>query len=165
MTKCLHDAWEDLAGGGRRCADCRAHLKEPNRIVLIDPLPRSRDGFATGTAQEIVTSRYAHVEDHPRVFNGQLSLRRFRITVEVINEPIDVLRDRLRKLWRESEPNIHARSIMHEAARELGIELDAQGQGADYRSGAHDAFLAKQDAAAAAALKKHKSRPRKKLGS
>lgn len=144
-------------------------------IVLIDPLPRSRDGFAAGTAQEVATSRYVHVEDQPRVFNGELSLRKFRITVEVINEPIDVLRDRLRKLWRESEPNIHARPVMHQAARELGIELDAQGQGADHRSRqqsvvdlvaksmAHDAIRAKQEIASALWQKKPKRRSRRKV--
>jgi hypothetical protein len=39
--------------------------------------------------------------DAPSVFNGILSIRRYRVTVEIVPEDDDVLRARLRKLWRE----------------------------------------------------------------
>lgn len=137
MTRCQHEAWEELPDGERWCSDCKVRLgpRGPvDPIVLIDPLPQSRFGFAFGTAKTIAGSRHMTVEDHPRVFNGEIALRRFRITVEVVNEPIDVLRDRLRALWRESEPNIHTRQIFRKAANELGIDLKDRDQGADHRS-------------------------------
>ena len=56
------------------------------------------------------------VQDEPSAFNGDVRIQRYRVTVELIEEPIDVLRDRLRKLWREDERNHHQWGPMRAAA-------------------------------------------------
>lgn len=58
----------------------------------------------------------------PSCFNSVVSIRRYRITVEEIPEPDEVLRDRLRKLWRECD-NHHHWSPLQAAANELNITL------------------------------------------
>jgi hypothetical protein len=72
----------------------------------------------------------------PSAFNGGVQIRRYRVTVELIDEPIEVLRERLRKLWRESENNTHHRHPMREVAKQLGMEaeeLKFDEQGIDHK--------------------------------
>lgn len=64
----------------------------------------------------------------PSCFNGIVNVHRYRVTVELIDEPIDVLRERVRKLWRESN-NIHHSFPLRQAASALGIELDSSERG------------------------------------
>lgn len=58
----------------------------------------------------------------PSAFNGEVRIRRYRVTTELIEEPIEVLRDRLRKLWRENEPNHHHWASMRKMAERLGMD-------------------------------------------
>ena len=70
----------------------------------------------------------------PSAFNGYVLVERYRITVEKVEEPIEVVRDRLRKLWRESERNFHHWTPMRATAERLGMdpnELKLEEQGAD----------------------------------
>lgn len=74
-------------------------------------------------------------QTEPSAFNGEVRIRRYRVTVELIEEPIDVLRDRLRQLWRTEEPMHHRWEPMREMAATLGMnpnELDIAVQGIDY---------------------------------
>jgi len=77
-----------------------------------------------------------HLESRaPTVFNGVVAIRRYRVTAELIEEPVEVLRDRLRKLWRQSEPNMHSRGPMRQVAEQLGMdpeELRHDDQGIDH---------------------------------
>jgi hypothetical protein len=74
----------------------------------------------------------SHVWNAPYCINGTVSLRRYRITAVEIDEPIEVLRDRLAKLWRESD-NYHHRQPLRAVAAELGMELDPLHFGMDRR--------------------------------
>ena len=63
----------------------------------------------------------------PCVFNGMCLIRRFKVTVEEIDEPVEVLAERLIDLWnRRDELKLgHSsnRSAMVNEAKRLGIEL------------------------------------------
>lgn len=58
--------------------------------------------------------------DKPSAING-LSLRRYRITAELIDEPLEVLRERLTTLFLTSERNHHRWDGFAQAAAELGM--------------------------------------------
>lgn len=56
--------------------------------------------------------------------NAIIRIERYRVTVERIEEPVEVLRDRLKKLWRTDERNSHHwDAFQHEAIR-LGMCTD-----------------------------------------
>jgi len=55
-------------------------------------------------------------------FVNNLTMRKFRVTIELIDEPVEVLRERLIRLWRESENNGHYYNDAKQAAEELGID-------------------------------------------
>jgi hypothetical protein len=58
----------------------------------------------------------------PWCFNGGVGIWKYRITVEEIEEPKEVLEARLRKLWRECD-NHHHWQPLQAVAKELGITL------------------------------------------
>jgi hypothetical protein len=58
----------------------------------------------------------------PSAFNGTVRFRRYRVSVDEIDEPDQVLIDRLRKLWAECD-NHHNLSPIQQAAAQFGIEL------------------------------------------
>lgn len=95
-------------------------------IVLIDDKPRVFEGFASSTPLAV-----SHLQEAP-IFWNALVLRRFRITVEVVDEPLFVLAERLRLLWRRDN-NAHHADDFRKAATELGIVLDDAERGVDLK--------------------------------
>lgn len=73
-----------------------------------------------------------HSINHPSCFNGDVSITRYRITVERIDDPPEVLHERLRGLWRHTD-NWHHRDPLRQAALRHGLELDSDDFGADVR--------------------------------
>ena len=69
-------------------------------------------------------------QKEPSCFNGSVSVVRYRVTIEVIKEPVEVLQERVRKLWRETKNMHHVGPLQNEAAK-LGIELDWKERGQD----------------------------------
>lgn len=61
-------------------------------------------------------------QEHPSVFNGWVRVRRYRVTVEEVPEPLEVLRSRLQTLWDECD-NHHHWTPLKKAAAEIGCEL------------------------------------------
>ncbi len=59
----------------------------------------------------------------PTIWNGQVSVKRYRVTVEEIEEPAEVLKERLLALLMQRGHIENANSIRAEAKR-LGITLD-----------------------------------------
>ena len=59
-------------------------------------------------------------------------VRRYRVTVTVekIEEPVEVLRERIEKLWRR-EKNFHHYEPLKQAAAEIGLALDSDDFGRD----------------------------------
>ena len=62
-------------------------------------------------------------QDEPSSFNGWVRVTRYRITVERIEEPVEVIHERLRKLWRECD-NHHEWQPIEAAAKAHGLVLD-----------------------------------------
>ena len=65
--------------------------------------------------------------NEPSCFNGSVSIRKFRITIEEVEEPVEVLRERVQKLW-DSCNNSHHWSPLRTVAETLGLELDFKTQ-------------------------------------
>lgn len=101
-----------------------------------DAYPKVREFF--GAPSSWVIGRLGH--DHACCFDGVVSVERYQVRVEKIDEPDDVIEARLKKLWRETERNIHTWHPMRAyAMKRFGWdhnralrELDAADQGADY---------------------------------
>lgn len=68
------------------------------------------------------------------VGNSHASIRRYRITVELIDEPKEVLAERLRMLWRGTTNGYDQDTLLREAKR-LDVELDPKEFGADVKKG------------------------------
>lgn len=62
--------------------------------------------------------------DKPFCWNGAVSVRKYRVTVELVDEPTEVLAERLRKLWSECD-NHHHYSPLKAVAKQLGIDLES----------------------------------------
>lgn len=63
--------------------------------------------------------------DQPSSFNGNVQIRRYRIVAELIEEPHEVLCERLQKLWDECDNHHHYAPLAAEAGR-LGYTLQGQ---------------------------------------
>ena len=87
----------------------------PPPVVLLDAMPRTIDVW--GDPMWSIRDRD---QRGPTCFNG-ISLRQYRVTVELVDEPIEVLRERLLELWAKSERNPHRWSGFERAAAELGM--------------------------------------------
>jgi hypothetical protein len=61
--------------------------------------------------------------DYPTCFNGQVSVLKYKITVEQIEEPNEVYVERLNKLWAECD-NSHHWTPLRLLARKYGAELN-----------------------------------------
>lgn len=66
----------------------------------------------------------------PSCFNGTVKVRKYRVTVELIDESDEVIAERIRKLWRECD-NGHHRMPLKAAAAEYGVELVYEEYGVD----------------------------------
>ncbi len=58
----------------------------------------------------------------PSCFNGNVNIRKYKITIEPIEEPNEVLAERLQKLWGECD-NHHHWAPLKSAALQIGYEL------------------------------------------
>lgn len=102
------------------------------------PQPKPPEPKFPRTYETYGDPRYAVERHHraaPSAFNGCVEIRRYRITVELIDEPVEVLRERLKKLWREIERNHHLWHPMWDAGAKLGMtreDLPLDEQGADH---------------------------------
>jgi len=65
---------------------------------------------------------YSFNNKTPSCFNGIVSIKKYRITVEIIEEPLEVYQERLEKLWVESD-NFHHHTPLKNAAKEIAYEF------------------------------------------
>jgi hypothetical protein len=72
-------------------------------------------------------------QDEPSAFNGSVRVHRYRITVERVDEPREVIAERIRKLWRECD-NWHHLTPLRKAAEEIDLDLDSAESGRAARS-------------------------------
>ena len=67
----------------------------------------------------------------PWAFNGSAGVRAYRVTVELIDEPIDTIHSRIRALWRSTRPGHGLDAVMREA-KTYGLVLDLLEAGVDF---------------------------------
>lgn len=99
--------------------DRRDHKKRITRTPVLPAFPRVYETYRLPTEADIVGRGVA-----PVCFNGEVKFRRYSVNVRRIEEPVEVLRDRIIKLWRESKFNTHDTKPLREAMREIGFEPD-----------------------------------------
>lgn len=61
-------------------------------------------------------------QSEPSCFNGMVRAEKFRVTVEKVEEPAEVIRARLQKMWDECN-NSHHREPLIRAGLKYGIDL------------------------------------------
>jgi hypothetical protein len=61
-------------------------------------------------------------QKEPSCFNGMVRFKKYRVTVEVIDEPVEVYQDRLQKMW-DTCDNHHHWEPLKKAAKSVGLEL------------------------------------------
>ena len=63
-------------------------------------------------------------QKEPSCFNGIVSVYRYRVTIELIEEPTEVIAARIQKLWEECD-NMHHFGPLRKAAEKIGLVLDS----------------------------------------
>ena len=58
----------------------------------------------------------------PSCFNGDVAVRKYRVTIELIDEPTEVIAARLQQLWDECD-NYHHAGPLQVAAKAIGYTL------------------------------------------
>jgi hypothetical protein len=62
------------------------------------------------------------VQNEPTAFNGEVRVKKYRITVEEISEPIEIIQERLQQLWDDCD-NFHHWTPLKRAAEVIGYTL------------------------------------------
>lgn len=70
---------------------------------------------------EVFNVPYISGRDQPTAVN-YVSVQRYRVTIERIEEPVEVLRERLLTLCKNTERNMHLSDGFRSIAKDLGIE-------------------------------------------
>jgi hypothetical protein len=92
-----------------------AKKKDKSDLILMEipAYPKVIESFRSVGDYELNNMRHSE----PSCFNGIVSVRRYRITVEEIEEPKQVIAERLEKLWVESDNHHHWQPLQNAAAR------------------------------------------------
>ena len=70
--------------------------------------------------------------EEPICFNSTVAVEKYRITVERIEESVDVYKERLTKLWRGCGNNNHCQ-YLEATAKRLGVNLNPVDFGKDHK--------------------------------
>lgn len=96
---------------------------EPERI--------SMEGFSAHKTPNPTGSFFSGLPPGPRVSNGSVDVYRYRVTVERIEEPREVVLGRMVDLWRNTTNHHHHTALAGEARRRFGVDLYIMAQEAD----------------------------------
>lgn len=69
-------------------------------------------------------------QESPSCFNGMVRVEKYKITVEKIDEPIEVIQDRIISLWKKSN-NHHDYYPIKACAERFGVSLEGIERGCD----------------------------------
>jgi hypothetical protein len=61
-------------------------------------------------------------QNEPSCFNGMVRVEKYRVTVEKVQEPVEVVRARLQKMWDECDNHHHREPLAREGLK-YGIDL------------------------------------------
>ena len=67
-------------------------------------------------------AKHQLIQDSPSCFNGMVRVRKYKVTVELIDEPIEVIHARIQKMWDECD-NHHNREPLKVEAKKYDLEL------------------------------------------
>jgi hypothetical protein len=87
----------------------------------IKEVPPSKIEFET-FRKLIGYSLYDLEQKEPSCFNGDVRVRKYKVTIELIDEPKEVLYERLLNLW-ETCDNYRHKDPLRAEANKLGFEL------------------------------------------
>ncbi len=73
-----------------------------------------------------------HGKEEPSCFNGMVSVERYRVTIEKIDEPREAVAERILKLWKTCD-NHHHRGPLQGWAERFGLTLDWKDYGKDVK--------------------------------
>ena len=62
------------------------------------------------------------ISEEPTCFNGLVRVRKYKITVELVDEPVEVIQARIKKMWDECKNHHHWLPLKAEAEK-YGLEL------------------------------------------
>lgn len=96
------------------------------REGTTDKRPRllSYEGFDTRFVHSFGPREHWKLQEDPDCFNGQVRARRYRITIEAIEEDDDVVFERMQEMFDETN-NMHTRdALMHHAKEHMGRPMD-----------------------------------------
>jgi hypothetical protein len=61
----------------------------------------------------------------PSCFNGSVDVIQYKITIEVVDEPIEIIHERLEKMWRECD-NWHHWQPLETAAKKYNYQFQSK---------------------------------------
>lgn len=103
----------------RKVASTPAPKPEETRIVL--------EGYGTVSSTAQDAGRY--LGDAPSIMNNFIRIKRVRVTVEVIEEPDEVIAARVLELWETMSYNHHYSDTFSRLARRYGLTLNHETRG------------------------------------
>jgi hypothetical protein len=65
------------------------------------------------------------IKKEPSAFNGHVDIKKYRVTIEVVEESEEVLGNRLQRLWEECD-NYHLHKPLMDAAKEIDYKFKGQ---------------------------------------
>ena len=76
------------------------------------------------TFKEVMQAYYIEslTQKEPSCFNGMIRVKKYKVTIEEVDEPIEVIHERIQKLW-DSNTNMHNRDVLTEAAHKYNYEI------------------------------------------
>jgi len=104
---------------------------EQRRVIGISSTPRRKTDIKTKFIEQFETFQNVGMYEKstlsqrkPSCFNGTTKVKRYRITIEEIIEPIEVYQERLQKLYDDPKTG-HSddRTSIKRTAKELGCKL------------------------------------------
>ncbi len=91
----------------------------PQYPIIVETF-QNVDGYRLGQMRQ----------EEPSCWNGTVSVEKYRVTIEKVDEPLEAIHERIRKLWRETG-NHHHWFPLKAAATKFGLVLDDQEWGKD----------------------------------
>lgn len=100
-------------------------------VPVLTPPPNETTGLEFSTFRRLGSFEVGNLQHkEPSCFNGIVAIRSYVVTVNLVEEPVEVLQERLLKLWRECD-NMHHYGPLQAAAAKLNYVLPTELLGVD----------------------------------